>query len=74
MLTPAQTLKIELNSCDIRTMNTVPAPYRVTMMQNTETYLFNEGNFDRTCVFLYGTLTVPTFRLSFLRSLDRDLV
>ena len=40
IFTPAQNWKIELNSCDINTMKTVPAPYRVTMMQNTDTYLF----------------------------------
>ena len=36
-LTPAHVANIELKSCEINTMNTVPAPYSVTMMQNTDT-------------------------------------
>ena len=61
-LTPAQTLKIELKSCAIKTMNTVPAPYRVTMMQNTDTYLFDEtrGNFCQMFRFPFGKLNSPS--------------
>ena len=72
-LTPAHTLKIELKSCAIKTINTVPAPYRVTMMQNTDTYLFGERTFWLLKIFgfLFGKLTVPTFRPIFGQSLGR---